>query len=85
MLPRDAYIARMEAQLLAWADELAWLGSKAALLATRRSLEFQLQIEAAKGEHQAVRHRFEGLKRSSKERWSAVAAGLESAWNELTC
>jgi len=33
MLPRDAYVAKMEAQLLGWAHELAWLRSNAALVA----------------------------------------------------
>jgi len=43
MLSRDAYTAKMEAQLLAWAHELAWLRSKAALVPTRGSFQFQLQ------------------------------------------
>jgi hypothetical protein len=84
MLPRDAYIARMEAQLMGWADELAWLRSKAALVETQRSVEFQQQLQAAQGEQQAVRHKFEGLKKSGKDRWTALAAGVEGAWKELT-
>ena len=39
---------------------------------------------AAQGEHQAVRHKFERLKRSGEERWNVLAAGLEVAWNELS-
>jgi hypothetical protein len=84
MLSRDAYTAKMEAQLMAWAHELAWLRSKAALVATRGSVQFQLQLAAAQGEHQAVRHAFERLKKSGAERWNALAAGLEVAWDELT-
>jgi len=84
MLPRDAYIAKMEAQLMGWAHELAWLRSKAALVATRGSVEFQLQLATAQGEQQAVRHRLERLKSSGGERWNALAAGLEIAWKELT-
>lgn len=84
MLSRDAYIARMEAQLMAWAHELAWLRSKAALVATRSSVRFQLQLAAAQGQQQAVRQKFEGLKRSGEERWCALAAGLDVAWKDLT-
>ncbi len=84
MLPRDAYVAKMEAQLLGWAHELAWLRSNAAPVATRSSAQFQLQVAAAQGEHQAVRHAFERLKKSGEERWNALAAGLEVAWKGLT-
>jgi hypothetical protein len=84
MLSRDAYIAKMEAQMMAWAHELAWLRSKAAQVATRASVQFQMRLAAAQGEHQAVRHEFERLKRSGAERWSALAAGLEVSWNDLS-
>jgi hypothetical protein len=84
MLSRDAYTAKMEAQLLAWAHELAWLRSKAALVPTCRSFRFQLQLAAAQGEQQSVRHAFEKLKKSGEERWKMLAAGLDVAWNELT-
>jgi hypothetical protein len=84
MLPRDAYIATMEAQLMGWAHELAWLRSKAALVATRGSVAFQLEVAAAQGKHQAVRHKFEKLKSSGDEPWNGLAAGVEVAWTELT-
>jgi hypothetical protein len=84
MLSRDAYTAKMEAQLMAWAHELAWLRSKAAQVATRSSVQFQLQLAAAQGQQQAVHHEFERLKKSGEERWDALAAGVEVAWNELT-
>jgi hypothetical protein len=84
MLSRDAYTAKMEAQLLAWAHELAWLRSKAALVPTRGSFQFQLQLAAAQGEQQSVRHAFEKLKKSGEQRWNMLAADLEVAWNELT-
>jgi hypothetical protein len=84
VLPRDAYMAQMEAQLMGWAHELAWLRSKAAVVATRGSVEFQLQLAAAQGKHQAVRHKFEKLKSSGEKPWNALAAGLEVAWTELT-
>ena len=84
MLSRDAYTAKMEAQLLAWAHELAWLRSKAALVPTRGSFQFQLQLAAAQGEQQSVRHAFEKLKKSGEERWNALVADVELAWNELS-
>jgi hypothetical protein len=84
MLPRDAYVAKMEAQLMGWAHELAWLRSRAALVVTRGSVAFQLQLAAAQGQHQAVRHGFETLKNSGEARWNALAAGLEVAWKDLT-
>ena len=84
MMPREAYVAKMEARLMGWAHELAWLRSKAALVATRGSVRFQLQLAAAQGAHQAVRHEFEKLKKSGEERWDAVAACLEVAWKDLT-
>lgn len=83
MLSRDAYTAKMEAQLMAWAHELAWLRSKASRVATRASVQFQLQLAAAQGQHQAVRHAFEKLKKSGEERWNTLAAGLDVAWNDL--
>jgi len=64
--------------------ELAWLRSKTALVATRGSVKFQVQLAAAQGEHQAVRHEFERLKESGEERWNALAVGVEVAWKELT-
>jgi hypothetical protein len=84
MMPRDAYVAKMEAQLMGWAHELAWLRSKSALVATRGSVRFQLQLATAQGAQQAVRHEFEKLKKSGEERWDALAAGLEVAWKDLT-
>jgi len=47
-------------------------------------VRFQLQLAAAQGAHQAVRHEFEKLKKSGEERWDAVAACLEVAWKDLT-
>jgi len=38
----------------------------------------------SQGEQQAVRHKFEGLKKCGEERWYALSAGLEIAWKELT-
>ena len=58
--------------------------SKAALVATRGSVRFQLQLAAAQGAQQAVRYEFEKLKKSGEERWNALAAGLEVAWKDLT-
>jgi hypothetical protein len=84
MLPRDAYVAKMEAQLMGWAHELAWLRSRAALVVTRGSVAFQLQLAAAQGKHQSVHHDFDELKKSGEERWTALAAGLEVAWKDLT-
>ena len=84
MLSRDGYTAKMEAQLLAWAHELTWLRSKAALVPTRGSFQFQLRLAAAQGEQQSVRHAFEKLKKSGEERWNALAADVELAWNELS-
>jgi hypothetical protein len=84
MLSRDAYVARMEAQLTGWADELAWLRARTEQIAARGSVRFQRQLAAAQRAHGAVRHEFEGLKKSGEERWTALAAGVEDAWNELT-
>jgi len=39
---------------------------------------------AAHRAHRSVRNKFEGLKKSGADRWSALAAGLEVAWGELT-
>jgi hypothetical protein len=74
----------MEAQLMGWAHELAWLRSKAALVAPRGSVAFELHLAVAQGKHQAVRHDFEKLKKSGEERWNALAAGLEVSWKDLT-
>ena len=84
MLSRDGYTAKMEAQLLAWAHELTWLRSKATLFPTRGSFQFQLQLAAAQGEQQSVRHAFEKLKKSGEDGWKALAGVLDMCWNELT-
>ena len=84
MLPRDVYVAKMEAQLMGWEDELAWLTSHASWIATQSSAQFQRQLLAAQLAHQSVRNKFERLKKSGADRWSALAAGLEVAWGELT-
>ena len=84
MLSRDVYVAKMEAQLMGWEDELAWLTSNASSIATQGSAQFQRQLVAAQRAHRSVRNRFEGLKKSGADRWSALAAGLEVAWRELS-
>jgi hypothetical protein len=84
MLPRDAYIAKMEARLMAWADELAWLRSQAELVSTHGSVEFQQELEFAQGKHELVRRQFEGLKKSGKNSWTELAVGVDTAWRELT-
>jgi phage I-like protein len=84
MLARDTYIAKMEARLMGWADEVAWLRSKAALVATQGSTEFQQHLETSHAEHRAVRHKLEGLKKSGGDRWNALAACVEGAWKGLT-
>jgi len=84
MLSRDAYVARMEAQLMGWADEIAWLRSMTAQVVASGSVKFQRQLAAAQRAQRAVRHQFEALKRSGEERWTGLAAGVEMSWNELT-
>ena len=84
MLSRGVYVAKMEAQLMGWEDELAWLRANTSWMATQGAAHFQRQLLAAQRAHRSVRNKFDGLKKSGEDRWSALAAGLEIAWEELT-
>ena len=82
---KDAYVAKMEAQLSEWGAKLKELKAKAEKAAAQGRLEYQQQLEKARAQekHDQARRKLAEIKSASEDRWEALKSGFEGAWNEL--
>ncbi len=80
---KDDYVAKMEAQLKEWGAQLSGLKAKAEKATAQGKLEYQKHLEASQAKHEAANRKLDELKSAGEERWQALKAGVEGAWNEF--
>jgi hypothetical protein len=82
---KDAYVAKMEAQLSEWGAKLKEMKAKAEKATAQGRVDYQQRLEKAKTQekHDQARRKLDELKAAGEDRWEALKAGLEGAWKEL--
>ena len=82
---KDAYVAKMEAQLAEWGAKLKDMKAKAEKAAAQGRIEYQKKLEQSKAQekHDQARQKLNEVKAAGEERWEALKSGLEGAWKEL--
>jgi hypothetical protein len=82
---KDAYVAKMEAQLNEWGAKLKELKAKAEKAAAQGRIEYQQKLQQLRTQEKQedARRKLEELKMAGEERWEALKKGVEGAWNEL--
>jgi hypothetical protein len=82
---KDAYVAKMEAQLGEWSAKLKDMKAKAEKAAAQGRIEYQRKLEQSKAQekHDQARQKLNEMKAAGEERWEALKSGLEGAWKEL--
>jgi hypothetical protein len=82
---KDAYVAKMDAQVSEWGARLKEMKAKAEKAAAQGRLEYQQQLQKAKTQekHEQARRKLDEIKAASEDHWEALKSGFEGAWNEL--
>ena len=82
---RDAYVARMEAQVSEWGAKLKEMKAKAEKAAAQGRIEYQHKLAEMKADEkqEQARRKLEELRMAGEDRWEALKSGVEGAWGEL--
>ncbi len=82
---KDAYVAKMEAQMSEWGARLKEMKAKAEKAAAQGRIEYQQKLNQAKAEEkqEQARRKLDELRVAGEERWEALKSGVEGAWAEL--
>lgn len=82
---KDAYVAKMEAQLKEWNAKVADVKAKAEKAAAQGRVDYQNRLAQAKldEKQEQARRKLEEMKAAGEERWEALKGGIEGAWSEL--
>jgi hypothetical protein len=82
---KDAYVAKMEAQLSEWGAKLKEMKAKAEKAAAQGRLDYQQRLEKVRAQekHDQARRKLDEVKAAGEDRWEALKAGVEGAWKEL--
>jgi len=78
---KDAYVAKMQAQVSEWGAKLKEMKAKAEKAAAQGRLEYQQKLSQMKAEEkqEQARRKLEELKMAGEERWEALKSGVEGA------
>ena len=82
---KDAYVAKMEAQVSEWGAKLKEMKAKADKAAAQGRVDYQHKLAEMKADEkqEQARRKLEELKGAGEERWEALKSGVEGAWTEL--
>ena len=82
MLNKDAYVAKLEAQIKEWSAQLDEVATKAQKLTADARVAAQKQLEEGRSKLTAARHKLDGLKGVGADKWEEAKAKVESFWKE---
>jgi Skp family chaperone for outer membrane proteins len=80
-MPKDPYVAKMEAELNEWKAKLDALKGRAAKASTEARTDVQKKVEAFEARYADVSRRFEELRAAGNGRIADIKVGLEKAWD----
>ena len=80
---RDLYIEKINAQIEQYSAKLAGMRGKATEVQADMKLEYLEQVEKVESNRDALKERYEQLRKSSESSWGDIKEGTEKAFNEL--
>jgi uncharacterized coiled-coil DUF342 family protein len=82
---KDAYIAKLQAQLDEWGTEIDKLKAKADKAGADMQLEYHRQVDELRAMQATANQKLTELKESSEETWDSLKEGVDikEAWNSL--
>jgi uncharacterized coiled-coil DUF342 family protein len=82
---KDAYIAKLQAQLDEWGTEFDKLKAKADKTGADMQLEYHRQVDELRAMQATANQKLTELKESSEETWDSLKEGVDikEAWNSL--
>ncbi len=80
---RKENVGKMETQLQEWGAALDDLVEKSERSEQEVKGDYRKALNTARDKHLSAKNRFEQMKRSGSEKWSAFKDDLEYAWMEL--
>jgi chromosome segregation ATPase len=83
MNKREAYLARLEAQVAEWQAEIDRLKAKAQVAEADARIERTKQIEKLERMQADAKKRVQELRDAGDEAWDEAREGLEKAWDDL--
>jgi hypothetical protein len=81
---KDAYIAKMQAQLDEWGTEIDKLKAKADKAGADAQIQCQKQIEDLQSMQATASQKLTELKEANLHTWESLKEGAENAWNSLS-
>jgi hypothetical protein len=81
---KDAYIAKLQAQLDEWGTEIDKLKAKADKAGADARIEYQSQIEDLRSMQATASQKLTELKEANLHTWESLKEGAEHAWNSLS-
>jgi hypothetical protein len=83
MESKDAYKAKIDAQLKEWSIKIADLKGKAELVESNVKVEYLKQVDAMRAKKEETQAKLEELKKAGDDAWETLKAGVEKAASEL--
>ncbi len=80
---REKHLAKLEARLKEWGDEIDKVRAKADKLGAAAGARYRDQVEDLKVRQDAARKKLQELARSGGEAWDEVRSGADAALEEL--
>ena len=80
---REAYEAKLEAQLTVWGQDLEGFKGRAKELTVDGMMQYDRTLEAMKRKHLEAGVHLRNLKETRDETWDQVRLGTEKAWVEI--
>ena len=81
---KDAYLARVEAQIKEWDADFERMKAKADIASADAKIEYYNKLEGFKVRSEKLKEEYKTLKESSEEAFDEMKCGLEKACGELT-
>jgi hypothetical protein len=81
---KDAYIAKLQAQLDEWGTEIDKLKAKADKAGADAQIQYQKQIEDLRSMQVTANQKLTELKEANLHTWESMKEGAEHAWNSLS-
>ena len=83
MTTKNAYVAKMEAQLKELGAELSKLKAKAQQAVAQGRIDYNERLRASQTEYDSVSRKVEEIKNAGEQQWEAMKAGVDGAWEHL--
>ncbi|MFO7774724.1 MAG: coiled coil domain-containing protein [Candidatus Hydrogenedentota bacterium] len=80
---KDAYEARMQAQLEELKADIAKMRAQAERLAAEARIKQQEEIEELESRRHALERKLKEVREAGTDAWETLRGGVDSAWDEL--